>query len=40
VSLTNDPSWFNGPPFAVAEFVFDEYSIEGCSLTPEGNVGE
>jgi hypothetical protein len=24
-------SWFNGPPYAVAEQVFDEYDIEGCS---------
>jgi hypothetical protein len=27
--------WFNGPPYAVAESVFDEYDIEGCSLEPE-----
>ena len=27
-----DPSWYNGPPFAVAEVVFDEYDVEGCSL--------
>ena len=26
--------WFNGPPYAVAEFVFDEDDIEGCSLEP------
>jgi hypothetical protein len=24
--------WFNGPPYAVAEVVFDEDDIEGCSL--------
>ena len=29
----NDPSWYNGPPFAVAEFVFDEDSILGCELS-------
>jgi hypothetical protein len=23
--------WFNGPPYAVAESVFDENDIEGCS---------
>lgn len=23
--------WFKGPPYAVAENVFDEYAIEGCS---------
>jgi hypothetical protein len=34
--LTDEASWFNGPPFAVVEEVFDEYSIEDCSLTPAG----
>ena len=29
----DDPSWFNGPPYAVAESVFDEYDQEGCTLT-------
>lgn len=27
--------WFNGPPYAVAEVVFDEYDQEGCSLEPD-----
>jgi hypothetical protein len=22
--------WFNGPPYAVAEMVFDEDDMEGC----------
>lgn len=26
-----DPSWFNGPPYAVAEACLDEYDIEACS---------
>ncbi len=26
----DDPSWFNGPPYAVVEHVFDEYSLPGC----------
>ena len=26
--------WFNGPPYAVAEVVFDEYDLEGCSPAP------
>lgn len=26
-----DPSWLNGPPFAVDEVVFDEDDIKGCS---------
>jgi hypothetical protein len=24
--------WFNGPPYAVAEHVFDENDLEGCRL--------
>jgi hypothetical protein len=31
----DDPSWYNGPPYAVAEVVFDEYDIEGCTREPE-----
>ena len=27
--------WFNGPPYAVAEEVFDEYDIEGCTPIAE-----
>ena len=27
--------WFHGPPYAVAESVFDEHDIEGCSLEAE-----
>lgn len=30
--LDTDTSWFNGPPYAVSEIVFDEYDIEGCEL--------
>jgi hypothetical protein len=26
----NDLSWYNGPPYAVAEIVFDEYDLEAC----------
>ena len=33
--VTNDPSWFNGPPYAVAEDVFDEHSIVECHLDPD-----
>lgn len=25
--------WFNGPPYGVAETVFDEYDLEGCEPT-------
>lgn len=31
---TDDPSWFNGPPYATVEHVFDEDSIVGCSRVP------
>jgi len=27
--------WFEGPPYIVAESVFDEYYIQGCSLRPD-----
>lgn len=30
----DDPSWYNGPPYAVVESVFDEYDIEGLSPAP------
>jgi len=32
--VVGDLSWFNVPPYAVAEHVFDEYGVEGCSLDP------
>jgi len=35
--ITTDDSWFTGPPYAVAEEVFDEHSIEGCSLLPDAH---
>lgn len=30
----DDPSWLNGPPFTVAEVLFDEYDMEGTDLEP------
>jgi hypothetical protein len=27
----DDPSWYNGPAYAVAESVFDEYDPAGCT---------
>ena len=30
----DDPSWLNGPPFAIPESVFDEFDVKGC--TPIG----
>lgn len=28
----HDPSYYNGPPYALLEHVFDECDIEGCKL--------
>jgi len=34
--VNDDHSWFEGPPYSVAENVFDEYDIVvGCSLDSE-----
>jgi hypothetical protein len=30
----DDPSWYNGPPYAVAESVFDEEDQQGCTPLP------
>ena len=30
VSDRSDATWFSGPPYAVAEMVFDEHDWEGC----------
>ena len=30
-----DSSWYNGPPYAVSEMVFDEDDVEGCALSFE-----
>lgn len=35
--VTDDPSWFDGPPYAVAEQVFDEFDFDGCSFDPENS---
>ena len=29
----DDPSLYNGPPYAIAETVFDEYDLPGCHLS-------
>ena len=31
----DDPSWYNGPPYAVAECVFDEFDIRGIAIEEE-----
>jgi hypothetical protein len=30
VRYEEDPTWWNGPPYAVGERVFDEYDFTGC----------
>jgi len=30
-SISNDPTWFDGPPYAVVETVFDEHDMKGCA---------
>jgi len=27
----DDPTWYDGPPYAVAEVVFDESDLEECT---------
>jgi hypothetical protein len=39
-TITADESWLAGPPYAVPEAVFDEYSIGGCSLIRDGDGSE
>jgi len=34
-AVADDESWFEGPPYAVAEYVFDEHSIKDCRLTAD-----
>jgi hypothetical protein len=34
-SISDDTKWLNGPPYAVAELVFDEYDMQGCSETED-----
>lgn len=33
-----DASWYNGPPYAVAEVVFDEYDFASCSRSFEEGI--
>jgi hypothetical protein len=35
LDLDHDPAWYNGPPYAVVESVFDEYDFEGCEAAPK-----
>jgi hypothetical protein len=31
----DDPTLYNGPPYAIAECIFDDYDIEGCEPAPK-----
>jgi hypothetical protein len=35
--ISDDPRDLNGPPYSIAEYVFDEYDHEACSLEPEAS---
>lgn len=34
-TMSDDPVWFEGPPYAIAECIFDEYAMEVCYRTEE-----
>ncbi|KIZ38918.1 hypothetical protein OO17_22060 [Rhodopseudomonas palustris] len=34
LDLDHDPAWYNGPPYAVVEHIFDEYGMEDCDPAP------
>jgi hypothetical protein len=34
LDLDHDPAWYNGPPYALVEHVFDEDGVEGCEPAP------
>lgn len=34
-AITSDSEWLHGPPYALAELVFDEHDMKGCSLTAD-----
>jgi hypothetical protein len=38
LDLDHDPAWYNGPPYAVVEHVFDEYGIEDCDPAPQERI--
>jgi hypothetical protein len=38
LDLDHDPAWYNGPPYAVVEHVFDEEGIEDCELAPQERI--
>jgi hypothetical protein len=35
LNMDHDPTLYNGPPYIIAEQVFDEYDMEGCEAAPK-----
>jgi len=33
---SDNPSWYNGPPYAISEYVFDEDDLKVCTSAVEG----
>jgi hypothetical protein len=38
LDLDHDPAWYDGPPDAVLEHVFDEDGIEDCDPAPRERI--
>jgi len=38
LDLDHDPAWYNGPPYAVVEHVFDEDGIEDCERASQERI--
>ncbi len=38
LDLDHDPAWYNGPPYAVVDHVFDEYGMEDCDPAPQERI--
>jgi hypothetical protein len=38
LDLDHDPAWYNGPPYAVVEHVFDENGTEDCDPAPRERI--
>jgi len=38
-ALSDDPDWLTGPPYKVAECVFDEYDLAACTRSKDNADG-
>ena len=36
-TIAADDSWIAGPPYTLSEEVFDEHSLDACSLSPNAD---